>query len=87
MKYLGTIVSQEGMKSDPTKVQAIAISKMPAPTEKASVRHLLGMINFLAPHIPNMATIVAPLRELTKTDVHFQWTSAAEDALTHIKDI
>ena len=34
-----------------------------------------------------MATIVAPLRELIKTDVHFQWNSMAEDALTHIKKI
>ena len=85
MKYLGTIISQEGMKPGPTKVQAI--SEMPTPNDKASVRRLLGIINFLAPHIPDMATIVAPLRELIKTDVHFQWNSTAEDALTHIKKI
>ena len=70
VKYLGAIISQEGMKPDPTKVQAI--SEMPTPSSKPSVRRLLGMINFLAPHIPNMATIVSPLRELIKTDVHFQ---------------
>ena len=85
MKYLGTIISQEGMKLDQTKVQAI--SEMPTPNDKASVCHLLGMINFLAPHIPDMAKIVAPLRELIKIDVHFQWNSMAEDALTHIKKI
>ena len=45
------------------------------------------MINFLAPHVLDMATIVAPLRELIKTDTHFQWNSAAEDALTQIKDV
>ena len=42
------------------------------------------MINFLAPHLPNMATIVSPLRELMKTGVHFQWNSSAEDALTAV---
>ena len=73
MKYLGTIISKEGMKPDPTKVQAI--SEIPTPSDKASVRQLLGMINFLAPHIPDMAKIVAPLRELLKADVHFQWIS------------
>ena len=46
------------MKPDSTKVQAI--SEMPTPNDKASVRRLLGMINYLAPHIPDMATIVAP---------------------------
>ena len=55
--------------------------------KQLSVCRLLGMINFLAPHIPDMAKIVAPLRELIKTDVHFQWNSMAEDALTHIKNI
>ena len=85
VKYLGTIISAEGMRPDPSKIQAI--SEMPTPSDKASVRCLLGMINFLAPHVLDMATIVAPLRELIKTDTHFQWNSAAEDALTHIKDV
>ena len=45
------------------------------------------MINFLAPHLPDIATIVVLLRELIKTDTEFQWNSAAEDALTHVKDV
>ena len=85
MKYLGTIISAEGMRPDPSKIQAI--SEMPTLSDKASVCRLLGMINFLAPHVSDMATIVAPLRELIKTDTCFQWNSAAEDALTHIKDV
>ena len=83
VKYLAIILS-EGMRPDPSKIQAN--SEMPTPSDKASVRRLLGTINFLAPHLPDMATIVALLRELIKTDKHFQWNSAAEDALTHIKD-
>ena len=85
VKYLGTIISGKGMKPDPTKVQAIC--EMPVPNDKASVHRLLRMINFLAPHISDMANIVAPLRELIKTDVHFQWNSAAEEALTRVKNI
>ena len=85
VKYLGTLISQDGMKPDPMEVKAI--SEMPKPSDKASVRRLLGMINFLAPHIPDMAKILAPLRELIKTDVHFQWNLAAENALTFIKNI
>jgi len=70
VKYLGTIISHEGMKSDPAKVTAI--KEIPIPKDKAAVRCLLGMINYLAPHIPNMASICTPLRDLIKTDVHFQ---------------
>ena len=50
VKYLGTIITHEGMKPDPAKVRAI--KEMPPPHDKAAVRRLLGMINYLAPHIP-----------------------------------
>ena len=50
VKYLGTIISEEALiKPDPAKVDAI--SNMPIPTDKAGVRQLLGMVNFLANHI------------------------------------
>ena len=47
------------MKPDPAKVTAIV--EMPVPEDKAAVRRLLGMINYLASHIPNMASITTPL--------------------------
>ena len=55
---------------------------IPTPTEKADVRCLLGMVNFLASHIPNISTTTAPLK-LT----HFQWDSQREVALTKIKEV
>ena len=79
VKYLGTIITQEGIKPDPAKVRAI--KEMPTPNDKAAIRRLLGMINYLAPHIPNMASICTPLRDLIKTDVHFQWDAPAQNAL------
>lgn len=85
VKYLGTIITAEGMKPDPDKVKAIV--DIPTPTDKADVRHLLGMINFLASHIPNMSATTAPLRDLLKTDIHFQWDSQHEAALTKIKEV
>ena len=73
--YLGTIITHEGMKPDPAKVKAI--SEMPTLHDKAAVRRLLGMINFLAAHILNMASITAPLRSLVRADVHFEWDHSA----------
>ena len=60
---------------------------MPTLTDKASVRRLLGMINFLAAHIPNMSTITAPVRDLLKSDVDFQWNPEQVHALQRIKEI
>ena len=45
------------------------------------------MINYLAPHIPNMASICKPLRDLLKVDVHFQWNTPAQTAIQQIKHI
>ena len=85
VKYLGTIISEEGIKPDPDKVNAI--SNMPVPTDKAGVRRLLGMVNFLANHIPNMSTITAPLRDLVKVDTHFQWAGEHDKALDKLKAV
>ena len=85
VKYLGTIISEEGIKPDPDKV--IAISNMPIPTDKPAVRRLLGMVNFLANHIPNMSTITAPLRDLVKEDTHFQWGPEHNTAVEKLKAV
>ena len=85
VKYLGTIVTPDGIRPDPTKVEAIM--GMPTPTDKAGVRRLLGMINFLAAHIPDMSTITAPVRDLLKSDVIFQWGPEQAKALGRIKKI
>ena len=60
---------------------------MPIPNDKPAVCLLLGMINHLVPHIPNMESICTPPCHIIKTDVHFQWTTATQNALNQIKDI
>ena len=72
------------MKPDPAKVRAI--KEIPTPNDKAAVFRLLGMINYLAPHIPNIASISTLLRDLIKADVHFQWNASAQKALELIRD-
>ena len=59
VRYLGTMVTPEGIKPDPMKVSAIV--EMSSPTDKAGIRRILGMINFLAAHIPNVSTVTALL--------------------------
>ena len=53
VRYLGTMVTPQGIKPDPMKVSAIV--EMTSPTDKAGIRRLLGMTNFLAAHIPNVS--------------------------------
>ena len=85
VKYLGTIIGADGVKPDPAKI--LAISNMPTPVDRSAVRRLLGMVNFLANHVPNVSSITAPLRDLVKADVHFQWGPDQDKALSQIKSL
>ena len=85
MKYLDTIISAEEVKPDPAK--RAAISNMPIPTDKSAVRCLIGMVNFLANHIPNVSSITVPLCDQVKNDVHFQWGPEQYKALNQIKSL
>ena len=69
--FMGHIISVEGLKPDPTKVEAIR--EMPAPTCKQDVRRLLGMVNYLQKFAPNLSDATAPLRDLLKEENKFQW--------------
>ena len=45
------------------------------------------MIKVLVCHIPGMSTMIASLRDLLKTEVHFQWNSQHDAALSKINHV
>ena len=69
LTFLGHIISAEGVKPDPRKVEAI--TKMPIPTNKTELQRFMGMVNYLGKFIPRLSDETAPLRELLKKDVEF----------------
>ena len=85
VKYMGNVISADGMKPDEIKVKAIA--DMPTPECKQDVQRLIGMLNYLSPYIPDMSTETSPIRSLLKNDVPFQWQPEHTNALNRIKAI
>lgn len=83
VKYLGHIISAEGVKPDDSKVTAI--QHMPPPTDRKGLQRLLGMTRYLAQYIPNEAALTAPLRLLLRKDVDWQWHPEQEAALEALK--
>ena len=55
IKFLGHIISQEGIKVDPAKVEAI--TNLPRPTNIQELRRLLGMVNQIWLTPPNLSVI------------------------------
>ena len=64
--YMGNIVTKDGMRPDPDKIEAIV--NMPKPTDTHGLLQLLGMIKYLSQYIPNESSITAHLRSLLKQD-------------------
>lgn len=85
IKYLGFIITAEGRKPDPERIQAILT--MPAPTCITEVRSLLGMLTFYGSFIPQMNDLKGPLNELLKKDTVFEWSPNCENVLEKSKKI
>jgi hypothetical protein len=80
---LGHIISKDGVKLDPERVEAI--SKVPLPASKKSLQSFLGQTNFVHRFIPNYAEIMKPIYKLLKKDVKFEWNNESKRAFECIK--
>lgn len=85
IKFLGCVLSRDGIRPDPEKVRAI--KELPTPNNVSDVRRLLGMTNHLARFIPDLASKTAPLRHLLLKSSEWTWGPAQEQALSYVKDV
>jgi len=81
--YVGHIISADGVRADPTKVDAL--TKHPAPVDVSGVRSFLGTTNYFRKYIKDYAQIAAPLTNLTKSSVQFQWDTKQQTAFQALK--
>ena len=85
LSFSGHIVSKDGLKPDPKKVQAI--TNMPSPKTKEALKSLMGMLAYLGKFIPHLAEVTEPLREIQKKGVIFEWKTPQEKAFNRLKKI
>jgi hypothetical protein len=83
-EYLGFIVSKDGVKPNPKKVEAI--KSMPPPKSVREVRGFIGTCSYYRRFIPNFSQIAEPLINLTKKFARFKWTSECQTAFDYLKD-
>ena len=81
--YMGHIVTEDGLKADNEKINAIV--NMPDPHDIASLQRLLGMTKYLSQYIPNESIITAPLRALLKKNAKWVWSNEHSTAITELK--
>ena len=84
LSFFGQVFSEQGTRPDPQRVADLL--NAPQPNNAHDVRSLLGMANYSSKYIRDFATLTAPLRELTKKDVRFEWTQKHQAAFEKLKN-
>ena len=84
--YLGHIVSEDGVETDPAKIKAII--EWPTPRTVTHVRSFLGLCSYYRRFICGFADIAKPLYKLTEqTKRPFHWKEESEAAFCRLKEV
>lgn len=84
LRFLGHIISSEGVHVDLEKVQAI--QKLEPPKNIKQLRSFLGMTSFFSKFIPEYARIAAPLNNLKRKGVKFKFNDEQLSAFKELKE-
>ena len=84
VKFFGMIFDQNGIRPDPAKTSAIR--NLTAPKNVTELQQFLGMIQYLAPFIPNLSDTTEPLRALMKKGAVFEWSPSHDQAFERAKN-
>lgn len=83
LEFMGHLLSARGIGPTQGKVEAVTEARQQE--SAAEIRSFLGLVNFCAKFIPDLATVSEPLRKLTRKDIHFSWGKEQEAAFDELK--
>ena len=83
VEFLGHHVGRDGIRMMDDKLQAI--NEWPGPKKAGDVRAFLGTAGYYRKFIRNFSAIAAPLSELTKDTVKWEWGPSQQSAFDKLK--
>lgn len=81
--FLGHKCTSNGLLPDDSKIHAI--KNYTRPNDKDSVRRFVAFSNYYRRFIPNFASLSAPLNNLTRKNVIFNWDDICENAFNSLR--
>ena len=84
VKYLGHVVSKEGVATDPDKVADI--KKWHPPRTLKELQAFLGTAGYYRQYLKDYATSAKPLTRLTTKETPWEWDAAAQEAFETLKE-
>ena len=86
VKYLGHIVSKNGIEADPDKISKVQL--WPTPRCVKEVQQFLGLANYYRRFIQNFAKVAGPLHRLTeRSATPFLWTDQCQQSFDLLRKL
>jgi len=83
VEFLGHIVSGNGLRTDPRKIEAV--KDWPVPSKVKELQSFLGFCNYYRRFIKGFAIIAAPLHSLLSKGKRFIWNKEHQEAFNRLK--
>ncbi|XP_055543705.1 uncharacterized protein K02A2.6-like [Wyeomyia smithii] len=85
LTFLGHNISGNGIR--PAEEKTSAISSFRSPKTAEELRSFLGLVTYVGKFLPDLATVCAPLWELTHKGTVFQWAPEHDIAFQKLKSM
>lgn len=85
IKYLGHVISAEGVSTDPEKITAV--KNWPVPHNKKQLRSFLGFCSYYRRYVKGFSSLAKPLFVLTENQVKFSWDEKCQIAFEELKQV
>ncbi|KAG8490322.1 hypothetical protein CXB51_015498 [Gossypium anomalum] len=83
VRFLGHIVSGDGIRVDSSKISAIVDWK--PPKNVSEVRSFLGLAGYYRRFVEGFSTIASPMTKLLQKNVKFEWTDKCQQSFEKLK--
>ena len=84
VKFLGHVVSKDGVKPNPDKIEAIV--KMKPPIDITGLRRFLGLTSYYRKFVRNYSKIAEPLNRLLQKGSLYRWNEQCQKAFEELKE-
>ena len=78
-------MSTEGIRFDPTKIEAVVNWK--PPRSVTEVRSFLGLTGYYRRFVKGFSIITSPLTKLLRKEVKFEWSNKCQNSFEQLKEM
>ena len=83
VKFLGHVVSQDGILTDPDKITAV--QTWPIPRNSKELKSFLGLCSYYRKFVKDFAKIAKPLHKISEKHAKFTWSDECEASFRTLK--